>query len=801
MLRNYVKVAFRSILRDKFYSIINISGLALGIACCLLILVYVNDELSYDKFHEKADRTFRLTEYIETEGSGEKSSSMPFPVGPTLLQDFPDFVEAQVRMFDFQAPHLLIANKEVNQEFNEKRVFFVDSSFLDVFDFELLRGNRETALAEPRSVLITESMAKKYFNSEDAMGKTLRIQDQQDLVVTGIMKDSPKNAHFEFDFLVSFSSLRDFYNGNYPQSWYWNPCWTYVVLKENVRSADLEAVFPEFIKKYFPQFIIEDTRMVLQPLTDIHLKSNLEFEIAKNSSESNIYVFSVIGLFILFIASFNYMNLSTAKSVKRAKEVGMRKTLGGLRGQLIRQFLSESILVTFIAVLLSIVLVSIALPNFNALADKAISMDVLGNPIIIAGLLGIMLVVGLGSGIYPALVLSSFTPAQSLRGGEAKGKGTMLRKAFVVLQFSLSIIMIIGTLVAIDQLSYLKQSDTGFKKDNIVYVSALRTPIGRNYEAFKNDILTVNGVQSVTAVEDVLGAFHQGDNFRFEGMEQSKLFSVFWMRHDFIETFDLDVLAGRSFKKHITTDDTTAIVINEALTRQMGWNVEETIGKRYQYNQFNGSIVGVVKDFNFVPKHQGIKPLVLQLRTNWWDFNLMIKYVAIKIDGQNIPETLSFLEEKWKAFVPAYPFDYFFLEDELNKQYVDEDKLSKVASIFSGLAIIVACLGLFALASFMTEQRRKEIAVRKVMGSSATRIVTLLSLDFVKLILLAFLIGTPLAYLSAQKWLQGFAYQIDLNWSTFVIAGVATLLIALITISYQAIKAATSNPVKSLKYE
>ena len=801
MLRNYFKVAFRNILRDKFYASINVLGLALGITCSLLILIYVTDELSYDAFHEKSERTYRLTEVIETEGSGENSSSVPFPVGPTLQQDFPDFIEAQLRMFNFQSPHLLIANKENNREFNEKNVMFVDSTFLEIFDFELAEGDPATALDAPRSVLLTERTAKKYFQDEDPIGKILRIQDQQDLMVTGILKNPPKNVHFEFELLVSFSSLKDFYGGNYPQTWYWNPCWTYVVLKDNVKPSDMEAVFPDFIQKYFPPFIAQDTKMILQPLEDIHLKSDLEFEIQKNSSESNIYVFSIIGAFILFIASINYMNLSTAKSVKRAKEVGMRKTLGGLRGQLINQFLIESMVITLLAVILSVALVALSLPQFNAFADKAVTMSRLSDPLILGGLALITILVGVGSGIYPALVLSSFSPIQSLRGTNLKGKGALLRKGLVILQFSLSIVMIIGTMIAINQLDYLRQSDTGFQKDNIVYISALRTPIAQNYKAFKDDILGSNDVINVTAVQDVLGAYHQGDNFRFEGMEQSKLFSVFWMRHDFVETFDLEMVAGRSYREHIVTDDTSALIINEAMVNQLGWEVEEAVGKRYQYNQFNGSVVGVVKDFNFVPKHEGIRPLVLQLRNQPGAFNLLIKYIAVKVNGQNIPQTLSYLEEKWKSFVPSHPFDYFFLEDELNKQYVDEDKLSKVAGVFSILAIVVACLGLFALASFMTEQRRKEIAVRKVMGSSAKSIVFLLSSDFTKLIGLSFLIAAPLAYIFVKNWLQSFAYQIDINWFVFIGAGLATLVIALLTITYQSIRAASQNPTKSLNYE
>jgi putative ABC transport system permease protein len=802
MLQNYLKVAIRNILKDKFYTLINVFGLALGVASCIFILIYINDELSYDRFHEKADRIYRVVEFIEAEGAGERSSSAPFPTGPTLHEDYSTIIESQVRFFDFQSPTLLITEKESEKEFNEPGVLFVDSTFFDVFDYQVIKGNKETALSEPNSVLITQRMAEKYFGNVDPLGKFLRIQDRQELLITGVMPNSPLNAHFQFDFLVSFSTLRNFFNGQYPQSWYWNPCWTYIVLKDGVTPNEVTDQFPAFIDKYFPDFIKTEARMDLQALTDIHLTSDLEFEMQPNSSKDNIYVFMIIGAFILFIAGMNFMNLSTARSAKRAKEVGLRKTLGSKRSQLIFQFLLESFIVSLVGVLFAVLFAVIGLSSFNIIADKAIGYEIFYQSSVLTGLSTILLVVGLGSGLYPALVLSSFIPVKVLKDSQEKGgRGALMRKMLVIIQFSLSIIMIISTVIAINQLDYLRQSDTGFNTEQILYVSALRTPITQSYPTFKKELEQQAEIESVTGILDVLGANHQGDNFRFEGMDKGKLYSVMWVNLDFFKTFDLDIVAGRAFKENITTDDTLALIVNESLVRTMGWKVEDAIGKPFQYNQFNGEIVGIVKDFNFVSKHKEIAPLAIQLRSSPRHFNFSLKYLAIKINANDMTQAVSFIESKWKELVPGRPFEYFFLDQELDKLYKDEEKLGKVATIFSGLAVIVACLGLFALASFMAEERKKEIGIRKVMGSSVTQIVMLISKDFTQLIIISFLIACPIAWLAISSWLEGFAFHVDVNWMVFITVGVVTLLIALLTISYRALQAAHANPVKSIKNE
>jgi putative ABC transport system permease protein len=802
MLRNYLIVAIRSILKDKFYSLINVFGLVLGIASCIFITIYIQDEISFDRFNTKADRIYRVIEFIETEGSGERSSSAPFPTGPTLVEEYSNFIETQVRFFDFQSPTLLIAEKNSEKEFNEPNVLFVDSTFFQLFDYEVIKGDKNTALQKPNSVLLTESAAQRYFGDEDPIGKFLRIEGREELIVTGVMPNPPHNAHFKFEFLVSFSTLRNFFNGQYPQTWYWNPCWTYILLKEGVQPKEVENYFPAFIQKFFPEFIRAEAKMALQPLTAIHLTSDLEFELQPNSSEQNIYVFTIIGAFILFIASMNFMNLSTARSAKRAKEVGLRKTLGSERKQLVFQFLLESLIISWVAIVLALIVAVAGLSVFNVLAEKTVDYTIFLNPVILIALAAIFIVVGIGSGLYPALVLSSFVPIKVLKDSQAKGgRGAILRKTLVVVQFSLSIIMIIGTVIAINQLDFLRKSDTGFDQDQILYISALRTPITQTYHAFKKEMEQRPDVESVTGVLDVLGANHQGDNYRFEGMDKSKLFSVMWVNHDFFKTFDLELVSGRPFKENITTDDSLSLIVNESLVKQLGWTTEEAIGKPFEYNQFNGEIIGVVENFNFVSKHKEIEPLVIQLRSNPGHFNFSLKYVAIKLNSQNLSGTVAAIESKWKELAPGRPFDYFFLDTELDKLYKDEEKLGKVAGIFSGLAVIVACLGLFALASFMTEERKKEIGIRKVMGSSVGEIVLLLSKDFSKLIGLAFIIACPLAWFAIRSWLNNFAFHVEINWLVFIVVGLITLLIALLTISYRALQAAYSNPVKTLRHE
>lgn len=801
MLKNYFKVAYRNFSKESLYSFINIIGLATGIACSLLIFLYVSDELSYDRHHAQADRIYRINEFFEAEdGSGERSASLPFPMAEALIMDYPNMVKETVRFFNFQAPMLTVANESAEKQFNERNFYFVDSTYQRVFDFQLVKGSAATALDNPNSVILTESMVRKYFQDEEPMGKMLRFQGQTDLLVTGVMKDMPLNSHFHPDFLASFSTLRGFYNNNSFSGWYWNPCWTYVLLNANVDPADLEAKFPEFAQKYLPAIIKDDVYFKLQPLTDIHLKSHLQFEMEANSSEANIYLFSGVAIFVLLIACINFMNLSTARSMNRAKEVGMRKVIGGQKKQLVTQFLVESVFLSLLAVIVAIAFVYLNLFWFNNFAGKNLSLN-LGNPLIFSGLLFTGIGVGLVSGIYPAMVLTSFNPIKALKAKREQSKGLSFRRILVVVQFSISIILIISTGVAIKQLNFLQNDDTGFRKDHILMVPVIRTPIGPKYQSFIDEALKYEDIHSITALEEVLGAKYQGGNYQFEGMEASSLFSRLNVRHDFLKTFDIPLLAGRDYSREVYTDDSLALVVNEALVKGLGWTAEQAIGKKVDLGQYRGQIIGVTKNFNFSSKHEAITPLVLHLNTNPRAFNLFIKYMAVKVSPDDVQQSIANLEKIWKETLPDRPFEYFFLDNELTNLYKAESNLSKVAGTFSVLAILVACLGLFGLASFNAEQRKKEIGIRKVLGSSVQHIVFLVFSDYSRLLLAAIVIACPVAYVGMDRWLSTFAYRIDIPLLLFVFASVITIVIALLTVSYKSVSVARSNPVDSLKYE
>ncbi len=803
MFKNYFKITYRNFIRQKVYSVLNISGLAIGLACSILIFIYINDELSFDKFHSKSDRIYRVLEKFESEGVGEHSASLPFPTGPALKNDFSRQVEHSVRFFNFQSPSLALANKAADKGFNESNIFFADSTFFNVFDFEMLAGDKETALNEPNSILITRSMVKKYFNDEDPLGKTLEFQGNQNLMVTGILEDAPKNAHFTFDFIVSFSSLKASFGGGYPTTWYWNPCWTYIVLEENTSPESLISQFPDFVDKYFPDFIKDDIELQLQPIEDIHLTSKLDYEIAANSDIKNVYIFGLVAVFILIIAAINFINLSTARANKRAKEVGVRKSLGSAKSQLVNQFIFESILLTFSALLIAVVLVVLVLPAFNGLTEKSVPISILLEPVFLLGLISAGLAIGLLSGFYPAFVLSSFKTVLVLKNGHLKTNGMNFRRVLVTTQFSISIMLIIGTFIVLKQLNFLQNKDAGFDDENVVLIPVIQSPMGQHYENFKTSALQSPHIKSMTAVEEIVGTKFQVGNYQFEGMEQSKPFPRFNVRHDFVSTMNIPLAAGRAYDQTIQTDDSLALVVNETLVESMGWeSPEDAVGKRFNFRgELKGKVVGVVKDYNFASKHYPIAPLVITLNTRPGAFNLFIKYVAVKIEGDQIRPAIEDLEKAWLSVLPERPFDFFFLDDRINDAYKAEQKLSDVTLIFSGLAILVACLGLFGLATFSVEQRTKEIGVRKVLGINAGQIMYLLSKEFMILIGVAFLISIPLAYYSLNQWLEGFAFRVDIQIWPFIIAGLLAFLISSATVAFHALKASYINPVDTLKYE
>ncbi len=811
MLKNYLKVAVRNLRRQRGYAAINVFGLAVGIACFVLIALYVRDELSFDRHHAQADRIYRMVEVIE---GAEESASQPLPVGAAVAETYPQFVEAAVRFFNLQSPTLSLSYEPPGsavRSFNEAGFFFADSTVFDVFDFAFVEGDRATALDRPNTVVLTEAAAQRYFGDASPMGKTLMFEGQYPLEVTGVLAEIPPTSHFTFDFLASFSTLRTSVYGQNPGildfNWYWNPAWTYVLLRENADPAALEAQFPDFVDQNWPDIIKAQSHLYLQPLTDIHLHSRLDFEIRPNSDVLYVYVFAVIAIFVLLTACINFMNLATARSMSRAKEVGMRKAVGALKSQLVGQFLSESVLLSLAALVVALPLVWLLLPVLNGMADKSLTLNPFVLPWLLPVLLVVALTVGVLAGMYPAFVLARYEPARvlkgSLRTGTSGGASEVLRRGLVVTQFGISIALIAGTFVALQQLDYLRSARLGFDTEQVVMVPILRTPATQQYDAIKDALLQQRGVQAVTVAEDVLGSKYQTNTYQPEGFTETVQFPRMLVHNDFAKTFGIRMAAGRDYEEG--RDPGPGVIINESMVRRLGWaSAEDAVGRSMgpagQNGELQRRVVGVTEDFHFASLHQPIAPFVLD-RMGDGQMGFLGRYLAIRITPDDVRGTLAAIESTWKTFLPDRPFEFLFVDQELDKLYKAEENLSRVAGAFSILAVLIACLGVFALAAYAAEQRKKEVGIRKVLGASVPALVALLSKDFVRLVLVAFVVAAPVTYFAAQQWLGAFAYQVTVGPGPFVLAGVLALTIALATVSFHAFRAATADPVTTLRYE
>ncbi len=805
MLRNYLKITLRNLLKYKLYSIINIVGLAIGIACCALILLFVQDELGYDRFHEQGANIYRIAEKAISNGElAEEAASVPVPVALALRTDFPEVREV-ARFFSLNQQTPVVSYNE--KKFLEQRFFLADSNVFRMFNFAFLKGDARTALNEPGTLVITEAMATKYFGTDEALGKTLLLNNRLPFKVTGILRDLPTNSHIQFDFLASMTGIDAIFREIgvglvWSRSWYWNPCYTYILLPQSERSSDFEARLKPFVKKYFPPMLRDETVLYLQPLLDIHLHSHLFNELQPNGDILYVYVFAATGLFILVIACINFMNLATARSSGRAKEVGLRKVMGAQRQQLIIQFLGESFILCLIAVVLAVVLIEMFLPVFNALARKSLTTQYLDNWLMSFGLLGIVLFVGFFSGSYPAIFLSAFQPIESLRAAmSSKARRPLLRKALVVFQFSIAVCLIIGTGVVYNQLYYIHHKDLGFTKEQIVVIPIRGTPVKNQPETFKEELLKNPQVLAAAASSEVLGrlgatqvkpylaqGLKPGDMLQWPGISADV---------DFLKTYGIHVVEGRGFSRDFLSDS-SGYILNESAVAHLGW--KEPLGKKFSMarqgaSEPMGSVIGVTTDFHYLPLHKRIEPTAINIAPNIFD------YLSIRISPDDIPGTIRFIESTWAQFVPDRPSDFFFLDDAFDKTYRSEAILGKLSSYFSVLAIVIACLGLFGLASFTTEQRTKEIGIRKVLGASLPSILLLVSKDFSKLVFFANLIAWPVSYFMMNRWLQEFAYRAEMSVWLFAAAGVLSLLIAFVTTSVQAMKTAGLNPVTTLRYE
>jgi putative ABC transport system permease protein len=788
MFKTYFKLAYRNIIRDKVYSIINITGLAIGLASSILILLWVQNELSYDKFHKNANQIYRVTSEFGDSKSAANSAGMPFG----LMAEMP-VVKNAVRL----GQSLDVLLETGNKKFEEKRVFYADASFMDVFSYPLIKGDRATALKQVDAILITQEMATKYFGNENPIGKILRKDNQENVVVTGVLANIPANSDLQFDFIIPMASLAKTFSDLKNNVWSNFNFLDYIQLDKSFDPSSsnlsrLEKQIDQIFHKHSP-----DTKALfqLQPLTKIHLAPERLGDLPGHGNAQYVNIFFIIAILILIVACINFMNLATARSARRAKEIGLRKVAGAVRSQLILQFLSESVFISFLSLLLAIVVVNLFLPVFNELANRKLAID-LWDVKLWLSLFGIALLTGLISGSYPALFLSGFNPVKVLKGNiKSMGGNLLFRNTLVVVQFMVSIILLVGTVVIYNQLKFIQNRNPGFEKANLLYIPMTGDIWGKQ-QAFKNE-LSQNPLTSNFAVTSDLptnlGGWTLSVDWDGKDPHSQRSFPVMAVNEDFTHTFGVKMLSGRSFSREFKADSSN-YMINEKMAQVMGLNANTAVGKPLTLWGNKGTIVGVVKDFNFKPIQQAIEPLVMP-------FNKMGGFVVVRTLPGKTQATVQALAKISQELNPAYPFQFDFLDQELSKLYKGEQQMGNIFNLFAILGIFVSCLGLYGLSAFMAEQRTKEIGVRKVLGASVFNLVYLLSSGITRLILIAIVIAIPLSWYAVNSWLAGFAYHTNVSWMVFLIASLAALGIAWLTVSYESVKAAIVNPIKSLRTE
>ena len=796
MLTNYLKIALRNLRKHKGYSFINLLGLTVGMACCLLIYLVVQHELSYDRYHDKADQIHRLIVDWTSPTWDFKNALTSAPMGPRLIEDFPEVLDV-VRFMPSMEEKVLVHYED--RRFYSTRFMYADASVFNIFSFGLYRGNPETALAEPNTIVVTETMAAKYFGKDDPMGKVLRVDNQEDFLVTGVVKDVPANSHFRFDFLASFKNLEPSL-GTRLQSWSYNPFFTFVLLPDGYPTAQLEAQLPEMLVTHAGEDYRDWGRLAFQPLTDIHLNP-LGNEIEPGSSTTYVYLLSVVALLILAIACFNFINLATARSSTRAKEISMRKVVGAQRRQLIIQFIGESVLLSLAGMIGAVVVVFLVLPTFGDLVGKELNL-VLNWPLMVV-LVGLVLLIGVLAGVYPAFILSRFNPVGVLKGILGQDASARfprrLRGALVVFQFSISVILIVATLIVHAQLDFMHTKDLGLQPEQVVAIPVQAEAIQRRADVLRASMLRVPGVNKVAFSDrkPSAGAFHVG--LRREGASDEERISpkYAFIDYDYLATLDINLMAGRNFSKDFPADEDESTLLNEEAVRALGWaSPEEALGAFLVIGrETRVRIVGVVNDFHILPLRHQVQPMVMFLRPGGSTF------MFLKISTHDVERTLAGITQVWSEMAPEWPLSYSFLDEDFQNLYASEERFGKIFGSFTLLALFIAALGLFGLATFSAERRTKEMGIRKAMGASAWQIVLLLSKDIAKLVVLANLIAWPVAYYAAEAWLQHYPYRIAIAVWIFVVASLAAFLIAWFSISYQALQASRANPVEALRYE
>ena len=795
MFKNLFIVAIRNIFKEKIYSAINILGLTIGITCSMFLLLYILDELSYDRYHTKADKIYRIVSNIKETDNAFTWAVAQIPLADELRDNYPE-VENAVRFFG--TGRNLFKNGEL--QFYEEEFYLADSTVFDMFDYEFISGDRNTALDMPFSIVITESIVKKYFGSEDPMGKSIQNQQNEEYKVTGIIKDVPENSHFRFDALQSRNSAPD-----YQGSWGNFGVYTYIELPLEYDVAKmytgLDSIIAQKVEPIFKDAGVSIS-YELQPIADIHLHSKIQDEAESGGDISYIYIFGAIACFMIIIASINYMNLATARSANRAKEVGVRKVMGAQKPQLITQFITESVLIALISLLVSLALIYLLLPAFNSLANKSMPFSYVMQTPVMLSLIGIVVFVGIIGGSYPAFYLSSFNPVSVLKGkGVSKGGSVLFRKTLVIAQFSISIFMLISTMIVFDQLDFIRNKDLGFVKERVVKIRLSERELRQRgpvlVEKFKQSPLVESvGMSNATPGEGIGKLLIKVEDS--EGKMVDRGVDLYSAGFDFVPTMGMEIVQGRNFSRDVASDTTYAVLVNESMVKRMNW--ADPIGRKFEFGGRNGSVekrvVGVVKDYNQNSLYDAIEPLMILLNDN-------LRNVFVRTREGDVRQSLSSLESIWNEVNPNFPFEYNFLDQDFNSQYKADEKRSKIFTAFSGLTMVIACLGLLGLAAFTTEQRTNEIGVRKVIGASVPSLVVLVTKEFFILVAISIVIAFPVAWYFTDGWLQNFAFRIELSgeWLTFLLSAVLAFVITMATVGFHVIRAAVANPVNSLRDE
>lgn len=805
MIRNYLLITLRNLRKNRLTSTINILSLGISLAACAIIVLILRREMSYDTALADHDRTYRLTEFIDSGTNLERSSSCPFPALPTLHEENDDLIEASARVFDFQNPTTSM-KLEDGQLFNESQFYFVDSTITEVFDIPIIHGDRETPLDRPFTMMIREDVAKKWFGDEDPIGRSVFLagQDQFRTEITAVFAESSGPSHFTPRGLKSISTTRTFapYLKN---NWIWNPCWSYFKLKEGVQVASLEARFPDFVKKHYPGRAAEETSHGVQRIADIHLKSDLEFEMGKNSSMKFIYIFAFSAFFLLVVACVNFVNLTSISLSGRVKEIGVRKVSGATRRQLVAQFLFESLFTTLIAFAVGLLIMALVYSPVATLIDLPIHMADVFHPGTILLLALIVVATGLLAGLYPSFILSQVDPVLVFKGGRHQAKGKGIRKALVIFQFGIALVLLVFTIVSQKQVRYMLGKDHGYDMENVVLVEITTTGLNQQVPTVRQAMLKDPRVKSVTVMNNVIGIDNNNHDFWYEGVPQGEFryFPALMVDEEFLKTLDIELVAGRDYDATRQREDSLSVIINESLAKYLGYaSPEEALGREFHSNVGAEKIIGVAKDFNFKSLHHPVGPFVLEIpdRGQTGQFYFFMRTLAIKVDAVDA-EVLAHLEHTWDQFVDNKPFDHRLLSDEIAALYKEESRMGTVLALFSGLSIMIACMGLFALTWFLAKLKVKEIALRKTLGAELPHLIMISTKEQMIMVGIAILFGVPAAYVLVTTWLNSFAFRVAPGSTPYVISAVAALAVAFLSMVFLAYRTSQRDPAPVLKYE